>query len=207
MQIVDTPLLFTGGMNVRRKTDKYVIHHTASADVSANTIHGWHLNRDWSGIGYHFVIRENGTIERGRPEDRIGAHAGTKGNPDSIAIVLTGNFEITKPTEAQMSSLVWLLKSYLFPKYGKKPVLGHKDIVATACPGKNFPWEDLRDRLEEEDVVVYKTVKDVPAWGKPIVEALVKRGSIAGDGKGSINVSEDLVKVLAILEREGVLKR
>ena len=49
--------------------------------------------------------------------------------------------------------------------------------------------------------------KERTVMGKPIVEALVKRGSIAGDGKGSINVSEDLVKVLAILEREGVLKK
>jgi len=157
MQIKETKLSFKSGMKQRNKTNRFIIHHSASADVPASTIHQWHLNQGWSGIGYHFVIRAGGAIERGRPEDTIGAHSGPAGNGDSIGIVLTGNFETGKPTTAQMDSLVWLLKDYLFPRYGVKPVIGHKDVMATACPGRNFPWAELRERLEEDDEMAVET--------------------------------------------------
>ena len=153
MQILETGLKF-GSLNTRKSTKRIIIHHSASADVPASTIHGWHLGQKWSGIGYHFVIRANGAIERGRPEWAIGSHSGPDGNGDSIGIVLTGNFEYDKPTEAQMDSLVWLITQYLEPKYGKLQVMGHKDVMATACPGKNFPWEELRERLEDEEMAV-----------------------------------------------------
>jgi N-acetyl-anhydromuramyl-L-alanine amidase AmpD len=206
MQIMATDLKFKGYLSFRRLTERVIIHHSASPDVPASTIHYWHLNRDWSGIGYHFVIRAGGAIERGRPEDTIGAHSGPAGNGDSIGIVLTGNFETGKPTAAQIESLVWLLKDYLQPKYGPLTVIGHKDVMATACPGKNFPWADLKRRLEVDDDMIYKTLNDVPDWGKPLVKKLMDRKSLVGDGKGNINLPESTLKTLVILEREGVLK-
>ena len=206
MQIVETNLQFSRAPSKRTRTGRIILHHTASADVSAATIHGWHQGQGWIGIGYHFVIRQNGDIERGRAENLIGAHAGEKGNPDSIGIVLTGNFETGKPTTAQMDSLVWLLKDYLFPKHGVKPVIGHKDVMATACPGKNFPWADLKRRLEVDDDMIYKTLNDVPDWGKPLVKKLMDRGSLKGEGNGILNLPESTLKTLVILEREGVIK-
>ena len=205
MQVTETNLKFSGSLTKRKSTKRVIIHHSASPDVPASTIHGWHLGQKWSGIGYHFVIRAGGAIERGRPEGKIGAHSGSAGNGDSIGIVLTGNFETGKPTAAQMESLVWLLKDYLFPKYGVKPVIGHKDVMATACPGRNFPWAELRERLEDDDMI-YKTLNDVPDWGKPLVKKLMDRKSLVGDGKGNINLPESTLKTLVILEREGVLK-
>ncbi len=164
MQILETGFKF-GALTIRKSTKRVIIHHTASADVPASTIHQWHLNQGWSGIGYHFVVRANGVVERGRPELAIGAHAGSAGNGDSIGIVLTGNFETGKPTAAQMDSLVWLLKEYLFPRYGAKPVIGHKDVMATACPGRNFPWAELRKRLEEAEMWKGKIIDDALAAG------------------------------------------
>jgi N-acetylmuramoyl-L-alanine amidase len=205
MQIVETNFRFNGSLTRRKSTKRVILHHSASPDVFASTIHGWHLNQKWSGIGYHFVIRAGGAIERGRPEDTIGAHSGPAGNGDSIGVVLTGNFEYDKPTEAQLDSLVWLITQYLEPKYGKLQVMGHKDVMATACPGKNFPWAELRARLEDDEMI-YKTLNDVPDWGKPLVQKLVSRKSLAGDGKGNINLPESTLKTLVILEREGVLK-
>ena len=205
MQLVETNLQFNGSLNKRKSTNRAIIHHSASPDVPASTIHGWHLGQKWSGIGYHFVIRAGGAIERGRPEDTIGAHSGPAGNGDSIGVVLTGNFEYDKPTEAQLDSLVWLIAQYLEPRYGNLDVIGHKDVMATACPGKNFPWAELRQRLEDDEMI-YKTLNDVPDWGKPLVQKLVSRKSLAGDGKGNINLPEATLKTLVILEREGVLK-
>jgi len=159
MQIVETNFRFNGSLTRRKSTKRVIIHHSASPDVPASTIHGWHLGQKWSGIGYHFVIRAGGAIERGRPEGAIGSHSGPAGNGDSIGVVLTGNFEYDKPTEAQLDSLVWLITQYLEPKYGKLQVIGHKDVMATACPGKNFPWEELRERLEDDEMATEAKIK------------------------------------------------
>jgi hypothetical protein len=118
---------------------------------------------------------------------------------------LTGNFEIDKPTAAQINSLVWLITRYLEPRYGSLQVVGHSDVMATACPGKNFPWAELRKRLEDDEMI-YKTLNDVPDWGKPLVKKLMDRGSLKGEGNGILNLPESTLKALVILEREGVLK-
>ena len=204
MKIVETNIQFKGDLRKRALTKRAIIHHSASPDVPASTIHGWHLGQKWAGIGYHFVIRQNGVIERGRPEWALGVHAGP-GNTDSIGICLAGNFEAGKPTPAQMDALVWLLRDYLMPKYGKLSVIGHRDVMQTACPGRNFPWAELRERLEDDEMI-YKTLNDVPDWGKQLVKKLMDRGSLAGDGKGNINLPESTLKTLAILDREGVIK-
>lgn len=204
MQIQETSLRFNGSLNKRKSTKRAIIHHSASPDVPASTIHGWHLGQKWAGIGYHFVIRAGGAIERGRPEWALGVHAGP-GNTDSIGICLAGNFEAGKPTPEQMVSLAWLLRDYLMPKYGKLSVIGHRDVMQTACPGRNFPWAELRERLEDDEMV-YKTINDVPDWGKQLVKKLMDRGSLAGDGKGNINLPEATLKTLVILDREGVIK-
>ena len=58
----------------------------------------------------------------------------------------------------------------------------------------------------EDGEVIYKTISDVPDWGRPLIQKLIARKSLAGDGKGNINLPESTLKTLAILEREGVLK-
>lgn len=202
MQIIETNLSF-GSLRTRQLTKRAIIHHSASQDVPASTIHTWHKNQGWAGIGYHFVIRNSGAIERGRPEHTIGSHSGPSGNIDSIGIVLTGNFEINEPAKAQLNSLVWLLKNYLFPKYGQLKVIGHKDVMATACPGNLFPWETFLKGVQK---VIYKTFNDLPIWAKPTIQKMMARKSIQGDEKGDINLSEDMVRTFVILDREGVLK-
>ncbi len=72
---------------------KAVIHHTASHDVSRDTIDKWHKERGWDGIGYHYVIRKDGSIEIGRNRNITGAHA--KGRNNRLGIALTGYDEFT----------------------------------------------------------------------------------------------------------------
>ena len=155
MRIMETNLAFNGTPKKRSSTRRIILHHSASADVSAATIHGWHLGQGWLGIGYQFVIRADGAIERGRAEWSIGSHSGPGGNSDSIGICLTGNFETGRPTEAQIAALVELVR-YLRGKYGNLAVIGHKDVMATACPGKNFSWAELNKRLEGTTVEQWK---------------------------------------------------
>ena len=127
----------------RSNTRRIVIHHSASPDVSAAEIHRWHVQRGWSGIGYHFVIKKDGSIENGRPLETVGAHAGPDGNSDSIAVCLTGDFTKYPPSEVQISSLINLTRwlKDLYPS--ELAVVRHCDICATECPGQLFPWDSF----------------------------------------------------------------
>lgn len=43
----------------------------ASMDIGAKGIWDWHVNGNhWRDIGYHWVIRRDGTVEKGRPEEQ-----------------------------------------------------------------------------------------------------------------------------------------
>ena len=140
--IKDYELEFTS-LTQRYNTDLIVIHHTGNPtddDLSAEEIHLSHLAQGWSGIGYHFVVRKNGTIEAGRPEWAVGAHAQGE-NSHSVGIHVCGNFEIGETTEAQIENTA-LLVGWLCDEYGieciPSNVVGHRDLMPTACPGEHL---------------------------------------------------------------------
>ncbi|MDD2585509.1 MAG: N-acetylmuramoyl-L-alanine amidase [Syntrophomonadaceae bacterium] len=65
MDILETKLMFNGVLKQRGTTSRIIIHHSATnGDVAASTVHQWHLDKGWSGIGYHYLIRTSGVIER-----------------------------------------------------------------------------------------------------------------------------------------------
>lgn len=125
-------------LSKRNKTTALIIHHRGgNGDVTS--IHQQHLKQGWSGIGYHYYIRKDGTIYSGKPQWAIGAHC-TNHNSYSLGICLEGNFEKEKPSEKQLESLKWLIQ-YLKKLFPIKEVKGHRDLNATACPGKYlYSW-------------------------------------------------------------------
>ena len=141
MKILKTELSFTS-LTKRYETDMIVIHHTGCNDIdaSAEQIHSWHRGQGWAGIGYHYVIRKNGTIETGRPEDCVGSHAYGE-NSHTIGIHLSGDFEQAQPTNEQIEACAELLAD-LCKGYGieinRKNIVGHGELMATDCPGKNL---------------------------------------------------------------------
>lgn len=142
MKIQDRTFIYHGTLQNRNTTNRIILHHFAGSGFTVDQIHQMHLNQGWSGIGYHFYIRQDGSIYRGRPEHTIGAHA--KGaNADSIGICHEGDYEKERVMpEIQKQASVWLLND-LYNRYGKLPVVGHRDVMATACPGKYFPLEEI----------------------------------------------------------------
>jgi len=151
MKIIETGLQFEG-LRVRRETSLIVLHHSASGDVAAAEIHSWHRARGWAGIGYHFVIRKDGSIERGRPQEMIGAHAGVGVNGCSIGICLCGNFMEELPSDEQLVSLVelvvWLQGYYRAAAGVELEVKLHREVAATDCPGSKFPVQQLAGLLQ-----------------------------------------------------------
>ena len=143
---------FTRPPTKRRSTDTIVIHHQAGNAVPAATIHQWHQrDRGWIGIGYNYVIQPDGRIETGRPEDTVGAHAGPGVNGRSIGICVTGNLERHPPDERQIQALVWLIKD-IEKRYGKVKITGHKEHMATSCPGQHFPMERVKQMVQSSGI-------------------------------------------------------
>lgn len=98
-------------MEPKRKLHFVILHCAVTPDavappqkgwaLGAREIDGWHRERGWSGIGYHYVIKRDGELETGRPLDKVGAHA-VGANGDSIGVCLMGTREFT---DAQYDTL------------------------------------------------------------------------------------------------------
>lgn len=124
---------------------KYIVMHYSAtypdADITAATIDKWHRERGWNGIGYHYFIRRDGTVERGRPESVVGAHVRNQ-NTGKIGICVAGGLEratganvgVDNRTKAQIASQIVLTRDILSRHPGAQ-VKGHRDFVATQCPG------------------------------------------------------------------------
>lgn len=140
MKIIETNLKF-GSMTKRSKTERIILHHAAASSCSAEQIHSWHLKNAWAGAGYHFLVRKDGSIYRLRPEEYVGAHA-RGSNYNSIGICAEGNFENETMSNVQKNSLIELV-SYIKGKYGISKVQRHKDVGSTACPGRNYPFDEI----------------------------------------------------------------
>ena len=129
---------------VRRKTDFIAVHCSAtrpSMDVGVVDIRKWHRAQGWEDIGYHWVIRRNGKLEKGRAENLVGSHV--RGfNAVSIGVCLVGGVaqdDFTKAennfTPAQFATLRELLAN-LKGRFPQAVIQGHRDFpkVAKDCP-------------------------------------------------------------------------
>ena len=144
MKIIETNLSFRA-MDKRSFTEQIVCHHSGVTVLqTVETIHNYHKNTNgWSGIGYHFYVRKNGKVYRGRPENTVGAHC-VGANYNSIGICFEGNFDKEKMGDAQVKAGQELV-AYLKKKYGISKVKKHNDFGNTDCPGKNFPMDIIKD--------------------------------------------------------------
>ena len=124
-----------------------VIHHSASPTGSMAVFDKEHRAKGWDGVGYHFVIGNGTNSGDGQievtprwPAQKWGAHAKTldnRFNEYGIGICMVGNFDVERPTPAQVKSLTrltaWLMQTY---HIAPQNVLGHRDTKPTDCPGK-----------------------------------------------------------------------
>lgn len=128
----------------RQSTDAIFVHCSATKatqDVGVREIRQWHKEQGWLDVGYHYIIRRDGTIEAGRDEGSVGSHA--RGyNSTSVGVCLVGGIDSKgKPeanfTEAQMESLRSLLGE-LKERYPDAAIMAHHDVAPKACPSFNL---------------------------------------------------------------------
>ena len=124
----------------RTVTDAIFVHCSAtkpSQDIGVDTIRMWHKQQGWLDVGYHFVIKRDGTVEEGRPVDVVGSHV-KDWNSRSVGVCLVGGIDAKGKfeanfTPAQMSALRNKLAE-LKALYPKADIKAHHDVAPKACP-------------------------------------------------------------------------
>lgn len=159
MYINESNLSFKNLSNLGQ-VKRIILHHAEAKNCSIEDIHRWHLNNGWSGCGYHFLVRKDGSIWRGRPENKLGAHTSSY-NTGSLGICFEGAFNTETMTETQLRSGQELI-TYLCDKYGllKANVYKHKDFNSTDCPGNNFPFSQLQQGASNTGVSTSTSIVD-----------------------------------------------
>lgn len=145
----------------RDRTTHLVVHSAATradADIGRAEIEQWHRKRGFLTVGYHFIIRRDGTVEEGRPVNAVGAHS-RGSNQYSIGVCMAGGVAadgVTPEnnfTPAQFDALFNLIGQMKL-KYGPfLSVVGHRDMPgqATACPSFDVAaWYDAE--LNRQDL-------------------------------------------------------
>lgn len=141
MTIIDKTYEWAKPLSRRSTTDVLILHHAGVASASPDSIHRTHIGNGWAGIGYHYYIRKDGTIYRGRPEDTVGAHA-YGANSHSIGVCFEGNYQVEPTMPAAQLAAGQALVADIKRRWGISKVIGHKNVAGstTDCPGLNFPF-------------------------------------------------------------------
>lgn len=151
-------LNFRSKLTPLKKVDMIILHHTAHKTADIHAVYNYHRSRtytnssgktsNWAGIGYNYFITLDGIIYEARG---LNVGAQTSGyNNRSIGIAFQGDFQQQQMTEVQLNAGAALC-SKLLQDYSltEKDIKRHKDLAATACPGKNFRYSELKEMLTQ----------------------------------------------------------
>jgi hypothetical protein len=128
---------------ITRPVSTTIVHWTANYiddnHIDSQAIKDMHVTRGWSTIGYHYIIRRDGSLQRGRNPNRTGAHAKESHNPYSIGISFVAGYNCPNGTRnpegyvspdsinsAQWATLDMYLKAF-YTVFSGGEVWGHQD--------------------------------------------------------------------------------
>ena len=193
-----------------------VMHYTANnGDTARNNCDYYHRVGGLQASAHYFVD-EHGAMQSVREGDTAW-HCGARAywhpecrNANSIGIEMCsrkradGSYYIKPETVANAAALA----KDIMQRYGidTEHVVRHYDVTGKRCP---MPWVDdpaqwtaflamltpeHPNEEEDENMVKYKTIDDVPEWYRSEVQELMDAGALKGTGNGAIDISEDVVR-------------
>lgn len=228
MNIIEVAYKWNGGFAQRNRTDYITLHHAEAVKCTPADIHSWHLSNGWTGIGYHFFVRKDGTIYRGRPLNVVGAHVSGMNNC-SIGICAEGDYHSKNKTmpQAQFNAIVELCKYLKTNYYPNAKIVGHREIGSSNCPGQYYPLNNIKQAVatntvitesEELTMTQYEELKqtkqdkpmvydymdaNMPDWAKPTIQKLMNKGALVGND-GKLGLTMDMIKVFCVNDRMGL---
>lgn len=178
------------------KITHIVLHYSATPDnldIGVAEIDAMHKARGWKGVGYHYVIRLDGTVEKGRSETELGAHVAGQ-NSGKLGICAIGGTKPGAPntgldtrTAKQIEAQIALIRT-LLSKYPNAKVVGHRDLAATQCPGFDVVpwWASVQKGAPSIQPPKMAVVEDLKAGGVVAVDSLILRDLPGGAQIGSM---------------------
>jgi hypothetical protein len=134
---------------------RLTVHHAGSQSGTTGPAQfrgwqSWHMSgQGWPDIAYHLLIGIDGTVYEGRDPAYRGDTGTSYDTTGHFLVVVEGNFEVEKPTGAQIESLEGVL-AWASEHYGVSPttISGHGDHAATSCPGLHLEGRIHSGELE-----------------------------------------------------------
>lgn len=199
-----------------------VLHYTANnGDTARNNCDYYHRVGGLQASA-HYFCDEYGVMQSVRECDTAW-HCGARAywhpecrNGNSIGIEMCsrkradGSYCIKPETVANAAALA----REIMQRYGidTDHVLRHYDVTGKRCP---MPWVDdpaqwtafkdmltpkntTTDEEDEDDMVRYNKLEDVPDWAQDTVRALMDAGALGGVGGGNLDLSMDMIRGLVI---------
>ena len=204
-----------------RPVQYIVMHYTANnGDTAQNNCDYYHRVGGLQASAHYFVD-EHGAMQSVRECDTAW-HCGARAywhpecrNDNSIGIEMCsrkradGSYYIKPETVANAAALA----KDIMQRYGidTDNVLRHYDVTGKRCP---MPWVDdpaqwdaFKASLapeentdeEDEDMIRYDTIDDVPGWARSTIKEMMDAGLIAGMGGGRLDLSDDMLRILYIM--------
>ncbi len=198
-----------------------VMHYTANNGDTAKNNCDYYQRVGGLQASAHYFCDEHGAMQSVREGDtawHCGAEAGQRywhpecRNGNSIGIEMCsrkradGSYYIKPETVANAAALA----KDIMQRYGidADHVLRHYDVTGKRCPmpwvDDPAQWYDFKAMLEQNDnndndveddnMVKYKTIDDVPEWYRSEVQELIDAGVLKGTGNGDLDISEDIVR-------------
>lgn len=193
-----------------------VMHYTANnGDTAKNNCDYYHRVGGLQASA-HYFCDEHGAMQSVRECDTAW-HCGARAywhpecrNGNSIGIEMCsrkradGSYYIKPETVANAATLA----KDIMQRYGidTEHVVRHYDVTGKRCP---MPWVDdpaqwtaflatltpeHPNEEEEDDMVRYNKIDDVPDWAQDTVRALMDAGAIGGVGGGNLDLSMDMIR-------------
>ena len=210
------------------KIDRITIHHMAAVGTAEQC--GEIFASPSRGASANYGVGNDGRIGLYVPEDKRAWTSSSLSNDNRAVTIEVSNSAAEYPwpvSGAAYRSLIALcvdicrrngIKRLSYTGDTSGNLTAHRWFAATQCPGQylyeRFPAiaEEVNERLEEEDMKRYNTIQELPDWAKDTVSRLASEGVITGrdgsrDANGlpaSLDLSEDMLRLLVILDRAGV---
>lgn len=195
-----------------------VVHYTGNrGDTAKNNAD--YFAREVTGTSAHYFVDEN-EVWQSVPDGHAAWHCGTKGtyyhpacrNANSIGVEVCMLDKHGKLRQGSVDRAAALVRE-LMQRYGipADRVVRHYDVTHKDCPAPMVSdpalWQAFQNKLTQEDdeMKVYTSIKELPAWAQPTFEKLVRRGVVAQDTQGKISVQESSLQPMVYSDRLGLI--
>ena len=225
LPIVPSPAHSTNTWSRGGQKIEYIVLHYVGAVSTARNNGAYYGGTPNIGASAHFFVDEHDVVSS-VPENLSAGHCGVDysggrapywgrcRNKNSIGIEMCckkdprGNWYIEHETIRKTAALT----RDLMAKYNidADHVVRHYDVCWKTCPEpwvrEEQQWKAFKARLtaaesEEEEMVRYQTIADMPGHYRDVARRLIERGALRGRDGGNLDLSEDMLRTMLVCQR------